>query len=568
MIIINTKIKIKRNNIPISINELLISNSDEAEDNVVLQYTMNKKLINITNRDLKEHVCGLGQALYDKKIRNCKVAILGQNSYEWILSFLTLLSGNNVTVPLDKELDTISLSEIINETKCKAIIYDNSFEDIVEEIKKICPTIKEYINMRNLEDIIAEVHDDSYLEREIDQSSIGVIVYTSGTLGKSKGVMLTRKNIMSDSYAASQNVPFGSKTMLVLPIHHTFCMIASLFVPMIKKSTIYINSSLKRFMTDCTIAQPQNISLVPLFIENLSRRLWSEIDKRNETDLIKKMIKKSNEILSQGIDIRKTLFKDIHSIFGGKLEFIVCGGALLDEKYVKEFRDFGIDILNGYGMTECSPVVASNKKDDNRAGSVGQVLPGVQVRISDEGEILVKGDIVMRGYYNNEEETKKVFIDGWFKTGDLGYIDEDDFLYVTGRIKNLLNVANGKNVSAEELELKIQNINGVKEVIVYEKENMIAAEIYPDYDYFENNRIDDIKKYLEGELNSLNKTIPNYKKINEIKIRKEEFAKTTTSKIKRNMIGKLCGDTNENKVYSVISEYCGIRNLNIRKRFL
>lgn len=519
-----------------SVNELLVTNSRECKDLIALQFTKKNQIVNVTYGELKEHVCGLGEGLYAKGIKDTKVAILGPNSYEWILSFFTVISGFNVAVPLDRELESESLAEIINESGCTAIIYDNSYSDIIEDLRKVCPKLCEYINMKNLEEMTLKTEDDSYIDNNID--SLGLIVYTSGTSGKSKGVMLRRKSVVIDSYAASQNVTLGYKTVLVLPLHHTFCMAASLITSMIQRRTVYINSSLKRLMSDIETAKPQDISLVPLFVETLSKKIWSEIDKKNKTKLVKFMIKVSNALLAVGIDIRKKVFKDIHAVFGGRLDFIISGGALLDTKYIKEFRSFGIDIVNGYGIRECSPIISVNENDKNKVGSVGRILPGVQVKISDEGEILVKGDIVMMGYFNDEAETEKAFIDGWFRTGDLGYIDEEGFLYVTGRIKNLIILANGKNVSAEELELKIQNIDAVCEVVVYEKDNKIVAEIYPDYEWLENNGVQDIEGYIQKEVDSLNRTIAQYKRINEIKFRSEEFVKTTTKKIKRNLISK------------------------------
>lgn len=521
-----------------SINELLISNSNECGETIALQFTRRKKLINVTYKELKDRICGFGEFLYAKGISDTKVAILGPNSYEWILSFFTIIAGSNVAVPLDRELDFNSMVEIINESGCTTIIYDNSFSDIINILRKSCPNLVEFINMKEIEGVILDTKDDSYISNDIDKNSVGLIVYTSGTSGKSKGVMLRRSSLFIDSYGASCNVTLGYKTLLVLPLHHTFCMSASLVAPMIERRTIYINSSLKRLMSDFEIAKPQDISLVPLFVENLSKRIWSEIDKKNKTNFVKLMIKISNTLLKVGIDIRKYVFKDIHSVFGGKLDFIISGGALLDKKYIEEFRCFGIDILNGYGITECSPIVAVNRNNNNKAGSVGQVLPGVNVKISDEGEILVKGDIVMEGYYKNEVETEKSFIDGWFRTGDIGYIDEEGFLYVTGRIKNLIILANGKNVSAEELELKIQDIEGVSEVVVYEKENKIVAEIYPDYECFEKKGIKDIEGVLQSKIDEFNKTVTQYKRIASVNIRKEEFVKTTTKKIKRNLINK------------------------------
>lgn len=523
-----------------NVKELVYNNVNKYGDKIALKYKKNKDIIEVTYSNLLNDINYLGTSLWNREINNCKIAILGGNSYEWILSYLTILLGDNVAVPLDKELQSDELAEIINDSMCKVIIYDKSYSDVINKLKDMGLHVDLYINMNQLEKWILSGKDyllndnmKSYVDYTIQEDSTAVITYTSGTSGKSKGVMLTHKNIIMDGLAASKNVFLSNDTMLILPLHHTFCIIASLIAPMIQNRSIYINSNLKRLMEDFIVAKPQNVALVPLFIENMSKNIWKSIEKENKTFKVKTAMKISNLLLGIGIDLRPILFKEIRSVFGGNLDIIICGGALLDKKHVKEFRSFGIDILNGYGITECSPVVAVNRNEYYRDGSVGQIVSGCEVKIDTNGEILVKGHIVMKGYYNNPNENEKVFTDGWFRTGDIGYIDRDSFLYITGRIKNLIILANGKNVSPEEIEMKILKLKGVKEVIVFQENQKICCEIYPDYDFLNENCIKNYTVYIENKINEFNKTITSYKRINSIKFRKEEFLKTTTKKIKR-----------------------------------
>ena len=520
-----------------TIKELITQTSIENKAKAFF-YTKRKEVMSVTYEHFFNDINNFGTALYAMNLRNTKIAVLGSNSYQWILSYFSIVMGGNTVVPLDKELSAKELSTIIQESKCKAIIYDDNYSDVIEEIKKQNTHLEKYMNM-NEEEVYIEKGKQctdarkEFIHCKINPSDLASIVYTSGTTGKSKGVMLTHYNIVSNAIDASKFVEFSDTAMLVLPLHHMFSIVASLLVPLTQGVPIYINTSLKRLQNDFKIAKPQNMALVPLFVENLHKKIWDGIKEQNKTTLVKTLIVISNCLLKVGIDLRRVLFKKILSVFGGNLDLLICGGAMLDEKYIKEFRAFGINLLNGYGITECSPVVSVNRNNHYKDGSVGQVLPGFDIKIDSTGEILVKGNSVMKGYYNNDNETNLVFKDDWFKTGDLGYIDKESFLYITGRVKNLIILANGKNVSPEELEIKLMTISGIKEVLVYSDKSKILAQIYPDHEYMSEEGIEDVEGYLKEQIDIFNKNIASYKQISSIKLRDTEFNKTTTKKIKR-----------------------------------
>lgn len=526
-----------------TIKALLRKRYEDNKDLIALSYSIKEELISISYENLKLNVDYFGTALYNMRLFNSNIAILGVNSYEWLLSYFAITCSNNTVVPIDSELSKNEILEIIVESRCKAIIYDDTCLDVINYIKnnninkKIY--IEHYIDMKEIEKHILkgkaliEHNVKSYTSCVVSENTVAEIVYTSGTSGKSKGVMLTHKNLISAAIGSSKMLEFKGTSMLVLPLHHTFAMAAGVLVPMIQKKTIYLNLNLKNINKDFLVAKPENISVVPLFLDNMSKKIWSAIEKDNKTSLVKRLIKVSNTLLNIGIDIRHILFKNIRGFFGGNLNVIVCGGAILPKIYISEFRSFGINVINAYGITECSPAVSGNRNNYYKDGSVGQAMPMCKVKIASNNEILVKGDNVMKGYYNNRIETEKAFVDGWFKTGDIGYLDEDSFLYITGRSKNLIILANGRNLSPEEIELDILKIEGVSEAIVYNLHGKVQAEIFPDHDYMKKNNIIDAEKYIKKQIGNLNNKLSTYKRINGVKLRADAFPKTATQKIKR-----------------------------------
>lgn len=535
--------------------DLGIKTNDQDLAFVTIEKT---SMVKVNYRKLKSDIDGFGTWLYKNGLKGSKIAIVGENSYYWILSYLAIANGNSIVVPIDKELSISEKIELIERTGCDAVIFSSNYEDIAEELKKRENIHINYlVNMRQIPNYVSigleYIANDflEYVNHIIDNDCVMTIVFTSGTTGISKGVMLSHKNIMSDTYAAYRHCLFSGESLLVLPLHHTFGLIAGVFGVMLYGYAVFINKSLKYLANDFQKAKPQNMALVPLFIEDMYEKINQTIKSEKKGVLIKSLIIISNVLILFGIDIRKKIFAPILKFFGGNLEVIVCGGAPLEKKYIKYFRNFGIDLLNGYGITECSPVVSVNRNSHYRDGSVGQCLSECSVKIDEpnekgEGEICVKGSIVMLGYYKMEEETRKVIKDRWFSTGDIGYIDKDGFLFITGRKKNLIVLSNGENVSPEEIESIIKKCILIKEVIVFEKDKLICAEVFPNYDLAKERKISNLNEILKEEINKINKNLPIYKQINKIIFRENEFLKTTTKKIIRNNSG---GNESDKRCY-------------------
>jgi len=495
----------------------------------------------VTYKQFSEDIEGLGTYILSKGLKKEKIAIIGENSYEWLLAYFSILGSGNTAVPLDRDLPLDDLLYNIDNSEAKAIFFSKVYKDVADALKESAKGIEFYFPKADIYDMIAEgrklieAGDDSFKKAEVKPDDLAAIVYTSGTTGKSKGVMLTQRNIASNAISACRNIDGEGCGVLALPLHHTFGMVANVLAPLIFGARIYMTTSIRNIQSDMVKIGATAAFCVPLMAELIYKKVWATAKEKGKDEILKKGIKISNFLMKFGIDIRRKLFAEVHEALGGNLELFVCGGAPLSEKMAFELTSMGINILNGYGITECSPIVSVNRNFANKIGSVGQILDCNEVKINnpDEkgiGEIYVKGTNVMVGYYNDEEATKEAFDDGWFKTGDLGYVDEDGFLFVTGRIKNLIILSNGKNVSAEELEEKIlDEFSYVNEVLVSGENDKLTAEVFLD-----ENQEPDAQKKIKEDIKRLNTKLPSYKKIAKTKIRDEAFPKTTSMKIKRN----------------------------------
>lgn len=512
--------------------------------NKLADYRVGKSLRTKTYGEFDREHKALGSYLFNSGFKNCRIALLGENSYSWFMAFMAILNGGNVCVPLDKEMPADDLLNFVNICECKAIIYSDSYSFVIEKFKmsKKC-VIEKFIPMSALpkciyegEDLLDDGYRD-YINAEVKPDSLACVVFTSGTTGKSKGVMLTHKNLTSDVVSTCECAK-GSDTVVVLPFNHTFSWASSLFAAFLMGASMYICPNLKNVVGDFQKYSPENFSAVPLVIEMIYKKIWETAKEQGKEKMLKNALKVSNALLKRGIDMRRILFKSVIDSLGGNLKTIICGGAALDPVYQKGLYEFGITVINGYGITECSPVVTVNRNDYFRLGSCGQALPCNRIKINnpDEdgiGEVYVKGSNVMTGYFNDPEETEKSFDRGWFKTGDYGRLDSDGFLYITGRKKNLIILANGKNVSPEEIEEKLARYDFIKEIVVYEKDNAIRAEIFPDTEKYP-----DAHRLISEAVHDYNIKEPAYKHIASVKYRTQEFPKTTTLKIKRNFVSK------------------------------
>ena len=490
-----------------------------------------------------EEIRSVGTYLQELGFQGSHIALLGENSTEWCLSYFAIANSGNVVVPLDKELSAEDLAELIEHCGCEAIVYSEKYREQIAWFQDRGGDFPEmrYFSLAQFPEYLEqgrkllEAGSTLFDRAPVEPDTLACIVYTSGTSGKSKGVMLTHGNLASDVVATCKCVT-ARNTQIFLPMNHTFSWASAMFAAFLYSVDAHISGSMKRIVKDLNRNKPQNISAVPLMVEMLYNGIWNNARKQGREQRLKNMVTLSHMLMTLGIDARKRLFRKIHESFGGRLETIICGGAALDDKLQRGLFDLGINVINGYGITECSPVVAVNRNHDFRFGSVGKPLPCNRVMIHgpDEngiGEIYVSGSNVMKGYYKDPEATAEAFDCEWFKTGDYGRMDKDGFLYITGRKKNLIILANGKNVSPEELEQKLGRIEYVKEVAVYEENRDITAEFFLDEENYR-----DARERLAEDVKAFNSKMPSSKNVKKIKVRDIPFEKTTTMKIKRYLL--------------------------------
>ena len=518
----------------------------------------------ITYAQTKEDIRNYGTALVKLGCREKYCAIIGSSSIGWIYTYLTLMATGAITVPIDKALPADDMESILETAECEYIFYGSLETEKLEEIKKRNKFAKKYIcfdGAPNAEDITMEMlisegktlfdgGDNSYYDYEIDAEKLASIVFTSGTTGSGKGVMLSQRNIASDMTQGMYLFNIYRNTVDVLPPHHTYCSTVLFVGHYSQGCRIYISSGLKYMLSEFKEQKPEHLVLVPLFVETIYKKIWATAQRQGKEKILRNMMKVSNGLRKVGIDMRTKFFSSIHDMFGGNLKMIICGGAALNQDIIDTFDAIGITILNGYGISECAPLVSCNRNEYRKKGSVGIPIVGEKVKIENpdengEGEILVKGPNVMLGYFKNPEATEKAFDeDGFFRTGDYGRIDEDGWIYITGRLKNLIILSNGKNVYPEEIENEISRIYGVNEVVVYAGESktknkeVIVAEIYPDKEALESKGITDLQGYFTDEVKKINNRSVSYKAVGMIKIRDTEFEKNTSRKITRFKINK------------------------------
>lgn len=515
---------------------------------------------------LQEDMNAFGTKLMEMGLEGKNIAVIGENSYAWVISYLSVINGVGVVIPLDKELSDEDIVKLINKCDADAIICSNTFVSCMQAIKPLCPKLKTFIIMNSKKEVegfhdMQELIEDGrgllarnnreYLGAPINTDTMSEILFTSGTTGANKGVMLSQRNIMAVVYGAATIIKPGAVSMSVLPINHSYECSCHILGGIYHGITVCFNDSLKNVTKNLQRFKPEFTIMVPLFLESIDRLIWKNAEETGLIAHLKYGIKFSNIIRKFGFDKREKYFKPILDRFGGKLQQIVCGGAPLRNELIKAFDDLGINIVNGYGITECAPLVAANCTAWKKLGSVGHIMNGCKVRIvnpdeNGNGEIQVKGDNVMLGYYKDEESTKATFTeDGWFITGDLGRLDKDNFLYLSGRAKNLIILPNGKNVHPEELEeIILSNIPYIKEAVVAaslgnkREDHAIHAYVYFDPTAIAKEGLEILKGRVKEDIRVLNRKLTSYKRINNVFISEKEFEKTTTNKIKRQLIDR------------------------------
>lgn len=495
------------------------------------------KIESKTCLEFHDDINAIGTFLHKEDLKKVHIAIIGENSYEWLVAFLAITNGGNVAVPIDKEQSAKKVTELLKQSNCKAVFVSKNYLDLVDNLEDIV-----VFPMSNFAEYISSGQQmlnngkTEYLNYIVDPDAFAAIFFTSGTTGDCKGVMLSQRNIIFSMCGTRKNADINGCVLSVLPYSHTFGLITGVFSVYCFGCPVYINKSLKQLLNDIQKSKPSAVAFVPLFVETFYKNIMETAKKNKKDKLLAFMVCISDFLLMLGVDIRRILFKSVLQAFGGNLKYISCGGAPLDKKYMKTYRSWGISILNGYGITECSPVVSVTRNFYWRDGSVGHVIDDCDIKIADDNEILVKGENVMLGYYNDEISTKTVLNDGWYSTGDLGYLDKDGFLFITGRKKNLIILSNGENISPEELEILILNDEGVSEVVVYGDNNMLVAEIFPAEAYIGKH------EYFENLIAQINQKQPQYKQIHKVIIRENEFEKNSTKKILRYKIKEYSHD--------------------------
>ena len=478
------------------------------------RYKVKKELVDKTYENVKQDSMAVSRILEKFGMTGKHIALLGTTTYEWIVSFFGITNSGSVAVPIDAQLPADAICELLDRADVEMLFYDEIRADVAAMVKEACPKVKQVVSFQAPEkkdDIWSweelQKQNQGEYKAEIDPNQLCTILFTSGTTGKSKGVMLSHRNLTDNAVCLDMKIPAGTVTMTLLPINHVYCLTMDIIKGLYIGVTSCINDSIMHVQRNLKLFKPDMVLLVPLVIESIYAKL-----KAAGGMMPKKMVAKA--------------------AFGGNLKTICSGGAYLDPEYVEKFAEYGITILQGYGMTECSPVISTNLFWDNRKGSVGKLMPNCEARVVDE-EIWIRGTSVMMGYYKMPEETAQTLEDGWLKTGDLGYVDEDGFVYITGRKKNLIILANGENVSPEEIENQLSKDDLIKEILVRDKEQVIEAEIFPDYEYAKKKRIKDIQARLQDIIDEYNKQQPPYKGIHSLIVRETEFEKTTAKKIKR-----------------------------------
>lgn len=553
-----------------NLKEVLANAFENYPENIAFKIK-NHNAENITYREIKykefeKEINSLGTALIDMGMKNKRIAVIGKNRYEWILSYVAVVNGTGIVVPLDKGLPDEEIRSSLERSKTDCVIFAKDYIDCMKKIKEENTTqIEKFICMDELSEAekkegfsylgdllengkkLLEAGNKEFVNAEIDNNKMSVILFTSGTTSKSKAVALSHRNIASNIEAMNkvEGIRSTDVNMAFLPLHHTFgCTGILLFLNhgctnVFCDGIRHIQSNLKEYKVSVFVC-------VPLLIEAMYKKIEKEIEKQGKTKLIKVATGVSNTLLKVGIDVRRKLFKDIINNLGGNLRLIISGASALDKKVAKAFNDFGILTIQGYGLTETSPVLAAENENCIKYGSIGLSMPGVTLKIDNPneqgiGELIAKGPNVMLGYYENQEATDEVIKDGWFHTGDLARQDKDGYFFITGRMKNVIVLKNGKNIYPEELETLIGKLPYVEESMVfgYPKDDdlVVSVKIVYNKDYVKQNFGDISEEELYNKIwtdvKQINQELTNYKHIKKLIISDEPMIKTTTAKIKR-----------------------------------
>lgn len=542
------------------LRELLSRSAKKYSKRVAFRFIgPRNSIISVTYAKLFDDVNSLGTALKNMGLDGAHVAVIGENSYEWVVTYLAVVNGLGTIVPIDKDLTEDEIGNILELSDASAVVCSETFFSIISGLLPRLPKLTLCIGMKTNEDysqfnyfyelvekgrLLLRSGNRSYMDVPIDTEAMCALLFTSGTTGSSKAVMLSHRNIASVVNCAINAEKISRILMSVLPLHHTYECSISILTGLHAGVTICLNDSMKYLQQNLKVFRPTMIVLVPLIVETLYKRIMDGIKESGKAEVLERMLFISNHLLKFGIDIRRWVFRDIYKVFGGRLKTIFCGGASLRPELVARFREIGIRLINGYGITECSPLVSFNRGRHCDDSSVGPIIPCCEARIYEpdengEGEILIRGDNVMLGYYKNEEQTEEAFIGGWFCTGDLGRILEEGSLQITGRKKNTIILSNGKNVQPEELEEYITTrIPYIKDIVVFAPNisgmvERISAIVVPVMEYVVKYGIKELERMLREDIHRLNRHLPSFKQVSDVRLQLQDFEKTSMKKIKR-----------------------------------
>ena len=535
------------------------------------------KFVSISYKKMQEDIRSLGTSLINLGLRGRKIAVIGENSYYWAISYFAIANGVGVVVPIDRELKEKEVANLLKRAEVSAVIYSKKMKKVMDEVledRELRKTLTYPIQMDLSDDEDGRISlrrllshgmdlldngDRKYLDVEVDSDALAVLLFTSGTTGLAKGVMLSHRNIVSNTVNMSKYVKIidGGVGLSVLPMHHTYEMTCHVITGLYQGMSIAICEGLKYIQKNLVEAQVTVMLAVPLIFEMMHKKILSKAKESGKDKTLRRMmnISRKFKLYNKG-NITRRLFSNVHNVTGGKISQFIAGGAAINPQVIEDYEAMGFPIFQGYGMTECSPIIAVNKDRYSKAAAAGLPLPGTEVKIynPDEkgiGEIICRGPSVMLGYYRDDDATREALRNGWLHTGDYGYFDQDGFLYVSGRKKSVIITKNGKNIFPEEVEFYLTESEYIEEALVHGIDGLrnddviIKAEIFPNYPLFENENPEVSEDYIEekiGEIiEKINDTVPKYKRIKRYYIRKTEFEKTTTKKIKRYL------DTNLNE---------------------
>ena len=517
-----------------------------------------------THSEIRDMVNYLGTALISLGLKNKRIAVIGENRYEWELAYLSIVCGTGIVVPLDKSLPANELEELIERSEVEAIFYSRKYEEIVEKIK-----YSEKNKLKHLISMDSDIHKEGvysekeliekgkglvdsgnreFIDAKINPEEMSIMLFTSGTTSKSKVVALSHRNMVSNvmDFASILDVDSSDRILSFLPLHHVFeCTVGMLFSLYIGAERSF-REGIRHIIENLNEYKITFTSFVPAIYENMHKTILKNLEKEGKLEAVKKLMKDNKD---KTMAEKKEIFKDIHNVFGGHIKLFVSGAAALEKEVEEDFRAWGVNLCQGYGLTETSPVIGVETNENFRVGSIGKALPHVQSKIEDAndegmGELVVKGPNVMLGYFNDEKATKEVMEDGWFRTGDLAKIDEDGYIFICGRKKSVIVLKNGKNIFPEEMEALVNKIEGVKESFIFGKQQSddkddikINVKIIFDREVMQEaykvETDEEIYKVLADKIKEINQIMPKYKAIRGILISEKPLLKTTTSKIKR-----------------------------------